>query len=146
MSVQATAAPAPRAGLRVQEWLSADRMVVVAAVLGLLVLVVYPFLFLIWGSLTDEGVFTLENYRRTFTTPLYYNSLLNTIYLGLGVAGLSVLFGVPIAWAVSRTNMPAKGLVRALVGVSYITPPFLSSIAYVVLLAPNTGALNQVVT
>ena len=29
--------------------------------------------------------------------------------------------------------MPAKGLVRALVGVSYVTPPFLSSIAYVVL-------------
>ena len=39
--------------------------------------------------------------------------------------------------------MPGKGVVRALVGVSYITPPFLSSIAYVVLLAPNAGAFNQ---
>ena len=114
------------------------------AVLVLLILVVYPSLYLVWGSVSNEGGFTLDHFRRAFSSPLYYNALLNTIYLGVGVAALSVLWGLPIAWAVSRTNMPAKGVVRALVGVSFVVPPFLSSIAYVVLLAPNAGAINQI--
>lgn len=125
--------------------LSPERLVLGGATLALVVLVVYPSTFLVWGSLVDEGAFSLDFYRRVLTTPLYYTALLNTIELGLGAAALSVLFGLPIAWAVSRTDMPAKGLVRALVGISYITPPFLSAIAYVVLLAPNSGALNGVV-
>jgi iron(III) transport system permease protein len=127
-----------------QAWLSADRIVMAVATVALLVLVVYPAFFLVWGSLSQDGTLTLEHFRRAFSSSLYYNALLNTVYLGVGVALLSVLWGLPVAWAVSRTNMPAKGLVRALVGISYITPPFLSSIAYVVLLAPNAGAFNQV--
>jgi iron(III) transport system permease protein len=146
MSTQAAVAPVRHSAIARQGWLSADRLVMAAAIVALVVLVVYPALFLVWGSLSEEGAFTLEHFRRTLSSPLYYNALLNTVYLGVGVAVLSVLWGLPIAWAVSRTNMPAKGLVRALVGVSYITPPFLSSIAYVVLLAPNAGALNRLFT
>src|SRR5215207_651286 len=143
MSTEALA-PRPSALVPRQSWLSADRIVMAIAVMALLVLVVYPALFLVWGSISKDGQLTLEYFQRAFSSALYYNALLNTTSLGARVAVLSVLFGVPIAWAVSRTNMPAKGAVRALVGVSYITPPFLSSIAYVVLLAPNAGAVNQV--
>src|SRR5215210_4791790 len=143
MSTEALAVRARPTPLVRQSWLSADRVIMAAAVLALLILVVYPALFLVWGSISKDGALTLEYFQRAFSSALYYNALLNTIYLGAGVAGLSVLFGVPIAWAVSRTNMPGRGAVRALVGVSYITPPFLSSIAYVVLLAPNAGAVNM---
>jgi iron(III) transport system permease protein len=143
MSAEAIAARAPHTSIARPGLFTVERVVMGVAIVALLVLVVYPALFLVWGSVSNEGVFTLENFRRTFSSPLYYNALLNTVYLGVGVAALSVIWGVPIAWAVSRTTMPAKGLVRALVAVSYITPPFLSSIAYVVLLAPNAGALNQ---
>jgi iron(III) transport system permease protein len=144
MSTDAVAVRAAPAPLSRERWLSPDRVVMAVAVIALLILVIYPSLFLIWGSVSKDGVFTLEHFQRAFSSPLYYNALLNTVYLGLGVAALSILWGLPIAWAVSRTTMPAKGLVRALVGVSYITPPFLSSIAYVVLLAPNAGAVNQI--
>src|SRR5205814_1065247 len=102
--------------------ISLDRLVMAGTVLILLVLAVYPSLYLVWGSVSSEGAFTLDNFRRAFSSPLYYNALLNTVYLGAGVAALSVLWGLPIAWAVSRTNMPAKGLIRALVGVSYVAP------------------------
>src|SRR5215212_949027 len=143
MSSEALAVRARPTPLVRQSWLSADRVIMAAAVLALLVLVVYPALFLVWGSISKDGALTLEYFQRAFSSALYYNALLNTIYLGAGGGGISVINGVPIAWAVSRTNMPARGAVRALVGVSYITPPFLSSIAYVVLLAPNAGAVNM---
>ena len=112
-------------------------------VVVLLVLVVAPLVLLIVASVTHEGSFTLEHFASALTRGAYYNALINSVLLGFGTAVLSVLIGAPMAWAVSRTNMPAKNLVRVLVGVSYITPPFLSAIAYVILLAPNSGVLNQ---
>jgi ABC-type spermidine/putrescine transport system permease subunit I len=69
-----------------QSWLSTERLVMLGAVAALLLLVVYPALYLIWGSVSQEGAFTLEHFRRAFSSPLYYNALLNTVYLGAGVA------------------------------------------------------------
>ena len=142
MRAHSAAATLRRPGFVASAWLTPERLILGGAVLALLVLVVYPTIYLVWGAVNEDGALSLTYFARTFGSPLNYNALLNTIYLGLGTSALSVAFGVPIAWAVSRTDMPAKGLVTALVGVSYITPPFLSAIAYVVLLAPNTGALN----
>ena len=39
----------------------------------------------------------------------------NTLLYAIEVTILSALFAVPIAWAVSRTDMPGKGLIRVLV-------------------------------
>lgn len=110
--------------------------------LALIVLVAAPLGVLILGSVTDEGAVTLDHFGRVLSRAIYYNALVNSVLLGLGAAALSVVIGAPMAWAVSRTTMPGKGLVRVLVAVSYITPPFLSAIAYVILLAPNAGVLN----
>ena len=56
---------------------------------------------------------------------------------------LSALFAVPIAWGVSRTDMPAKGLVRALILGAFITPPYLGAIGWILLAGPNAGWLNK---
>src|SRR6202012_1712196 len=62
---------------------------------------------------------------------------------GAGVAVLACLFGVPLAWAISRTDMPAKGLVRLMVFGAFITPPYLGAIGWILLAGPNSGWLNQ---
>ena len=122
-----------------------DALIMVLGVAILVVLVVAPLALLVLGSLTHEGAFTLDHFVRAATGAAYRNALLNTLILGVGTAVLSVLVGVPMAWAVTRTTMPAKTLVRVLVGVSYITPPFLSAIAYVIILAPNSGVFNRAI-
>jgi iron(III) transport system permease protein len=134
-----------RAPLVVRRGPGVDGLVMLLGVATLLVLVVAPLVLLLLGSVTHEGAFTAEHFAAAFSRPAYYNALLNSLILGVGTAVLSVLIGAPMAWAVSRTTMPAKNLVRVLVGVSYITPPFLSAIAYVILLAPNSGVLNRLV-
>jgi iron(III) transport system permease protein len=50
---------------------------------------------------------------------------------------------VPIAWAISRTDMPAKGLVRLMVFGAFITPPYLGAIGWILLAGPNAGWLNK---
>jgi len=50
---------------------------------------------------------------------------------------------VPMAWAVSRTDMPGKGLVWAAVLGTFIVPSYLSAVAWILLAGPNAGWLNR---
>jgi iron(III) transport system permease protein len=69
---------------------------------------------------------------------------MNSLQLGVGVAVLACLFGVPLAWAISRTDMPAKGLIRLLVLGAFITPPYLAAVGWILLAGPNAGWINKV--
>ena len=63
---------------------------------------------------------------------------------GFWVTVLCLIFAVPIAWAVSRTDMPCKGAIRLLVLGAFVTPPYLGSIGWILLAGPNSGWLNRV--
>lgn len=117
-------------------WLAA------AAVLGILVVV--PLGHLVLSSLQDPtGQLTLENFREAYTTRLYLKPLLGSFQLAIAVAVLSTLIGVPMAWAISRTDMPGRTIVRGLVLAAFITPSFLGAIAWIFLAAPNSGWINR---
>jgi iron(III) transport system permease protein len=123
----------------------AEHVVVAVAGLSLLVLVVLPLVFLMLGSILLDGRFTVEHFREAFSSRLYVHALLNSLILGAWTAGLSVAIGLPLAWAVSRTNVPAKRFVHLTAVVSYLTPPFLTAIAFVNLFSPNAGLVNRFV-
>ncbi|MHB0870538.1 MAG: ABC transporter permease [Chloroflexota bacterium] len=122
-----------------------EGLVLGGTALLLMVLVVYPLLFLLYGSITKNGSLSLENFATAFSSRTYYSALMNSVLLGLGCAVVAVVVGAPMAWAVGRTNMPAKGVVRMLAYISYMTPPFLTAIAYVSLLSPNAGMINRLI-
>jgi iron(III) transport system permease protein len=113
--------------------------------LALVVLVVLPLAFLVWGSVTVDGRPTLEHFREALSGRLYVQALRNSLILGLWTAALSVGVGLPLAWAVSRTNAPAKRFVHLTAVVSYVTPPYLTAIAFVNLFGPNAGLVNRFV-
>jgi len=113
--------------------------------LALVVLVVLPLAFLLWGSVSADGRPTLAHFREALGSRLYVQALKNSLVLGLWTAALSVAVGLPLAWAVSRTNVPAKPFVHLTVVVSYVTPPYLTAIAFVNLFSPNAGLINRLV-
>jgi len=112
----------------------------------LVFLVASPLVRLVVSSFqeVDSGALTLANYYEAYVNPRHVTALVNSLKLGLGVALLAGLFGVPIAWAISRTDMPAKGLVRLLVFGAFITPPYLAAVGWILLAGPNAGWLNKV--
>ena len=91
----------------------------------------------------DTGRLTLANYIEAYGSLRHLRAVANSLELGLGVALLAGLFGVPIAWAISRTDMPAKGFVRLMVFGAFITPPYLGAIGWILLAGPNAGWLNK---
>ncbi len=121
---------------------SLERMVMGAAIAALFILVVFPLCFLLIGSVWSEGRLTLEYFREALTGRLYLQALLNSLMLGAWTGLFSLLLGLPLAWAVARTNVPGKGLITLTANLSYLSPPFLTAIAFVNLFGPNAGLIN----
>jgi iron(III) transport system permease protein len=117
-----------------------------AMIAVLVFLVASPMLRLVISSVQEPetGSLTLANYREAYGSVRQLQALFNSLELGVGVALLAGVFGVPIAWAISRTDMPAKSFVRLMVLGAFITPPYLGAIGWILLAGPNSGWLNRV--
>ena len=101
-------------------------MVLWLALIAILVfLVASPLVRLLVASFEqpETGRLTLANYGEAYGSLRQLQALWNSLELGVGVAILAGIFGVPIAWAISRTDMPCKGFVRIMVFGAFITPP-----------------------
>lgn len=109
-------------------------------------LVVSPMLRLVVSSFqrTGDGHFTFANYAIAYGVARHVRALVNSLWLGAAVTVLSAVFAVPIAWAISRTDMPGKNLIRALILGAFITPSYLGAIGWILLAGPNAGWLNHV--
>jgi len=112
----------------------------------LLVLVANPIIRLLVSSFqsTDTGALTFENYAMAYGSVRALRALINSILYGIGVTLVAALLAIPIAWAISRTDMPAKGLVRALILGAFITPSYLGAVGWILLAGPNAGWLNSI--
>jgi iron(III) transport system permease protein len=139
MSVEAIGSPlraGPRARLRLEHF------VMGGAVLCLIVLVVLPVLSLLFGSIRGEQGLSLENFSEVVSGRLYVSALKNSLVLGAWTGLFSLMIGVSLAWAVSRTDVPFKPLIQLTASLSYLSPPFLTAIAFVYLFSPNAGLIN----
>jgi iron(III) transport system permease protein len=120
-------------------------LVWVSLIAALLLLIAFPLCKLLLVSLyTRTGVFTFGNYIAAYGRARYVESLVNSLLLATETSLISVVFATPMAWAISRTNMPAKGLVWALVFGAFILPPYLGAIGWILLAGPNAGFVNVV--
>jgi iron(III) transport system permease protein len=107
-------------------------------------LVLYPIGWLVLESVRDDaGALTLDNYRAVVTTPAFRAPAVNSFVLATSVGLLSVLIAIPMAWAIARTDMPWRGLMRVLVFGSVVTPGLLTALAWIILAGPNAGVLNK---
>ncbi|WP_158228287.1 iron ABC transporter permease [Pseudonocardia sp. MH-G8] len=115
------------------------------ALLALVVTVVAPAIWLLVYSVRSGqgGGVTLSNYVDAFTDPLHLRPIWNSVKLGASVMVLCVAMGVPLAWLVSRTDLPGRGGLRVCVYASFILPSLLSAVSWVMLASPNAGLLNK---
>jgi iron(III) transport system permease protein len=122
-----------------------EHVVMGGAALCLIVLVVLPLLSLILGSVRGEQGLGLASFAEVLSGRLYIDALKNSLILGAWTALFSLVIGVSLAWVVSRTDMPGKPLIQITASLSYLSPPFLTAIAFVYLFSPNAGLLNVLV-
>jgi iron(III) transport system permease protein len=135
----AITAPVPKPLIRID--LFRPAFILLALVLA--VLVVLPLSWLLYYSLVDkDGAFTTANFAALVADATLRRPFLLAIGMALSVGVLSCVFATPLAWLASRTDLPGRRVVRALVLASFVTPPFLGAIAWEILAAPNSGLIN----
>lgn len=117
-----------------------------ALIVVLVLLVANPILRLVWDSFhTAQGDWSLQSYVQALGRPRHLQALLNSLYLGVAVTAIALALGVPLALAVSRTNMPGRGFTHLSVLAAFVMPNFLGAIAWILLAGPNAGWLNRLV-
>jgi iron(III) transport system permease protein len=115
------------------------------AALLLTALVLVPLVWIFASSLQSDATnqWTLANYVEGFSRSIYLEPVRNSLVLASVVAVSAVVVGTLLAWAVSRTDMPGRELIRSLIFAAFVTPSFLGAIAWIFLAAPNSGWLNK---
>lgn len=63
------------------------------------------------------------------TTEQARDALRLSLLCSLAAAGLSMVFGTPLAWVLARTHVPARKLVRGLVLLPMVLPPVVGGVA-----------------
>ena len=97
------------------------------------------------GFTADAGgelEFTWRYVRAVFVDGGYWAALGNTLVVALGASALATLIGVPLAWVIVRTNVPARRLLEQLVVLPMFIPPFVGAFAWLLMAAPRIGLLN----
>jgi iron(III) transport system permease protein len=116
-------------------------MAVAAAIL--LFLVLYPLLWLFYGSFAYGEESSPGAMLSTFwQLPGLGRAFQNTLALLLGAVPLSFLLALPLVWIVARTDTPLKGLIEIAALLPFITPPLIGAVAWALLAAPRTGLIN----
>lgn len=135
---------APALGLRRGIDLSLPTFALLSLVLG--VLVILPLFWLVYYSFRNDagGGFTLDNFVALVADPTLLRAYGLAIGMALGVGILACLVATPMAWLVSRTDLPGRRMIRIMVTASFVTPPFLGAIAYEIIAAPNSGIVNVI--
>ncbi len=103
-------------------------MALLLAILG--VFVVLPIGAVLKVALTGaEGGVTLSHLARFFVTPLYMESLANSIVAGLWTVAIGTVLALPLAFVVARYDFPGRMLVVTLATLPLVIPPFVGAIA-----------------
>jgi iron(III) transport system permease protein len=119
-----------------------EHFVMGGAIVALVILVVLPLMSLLLGSVRGEEGLSLDHFAQVLTGRLYITALKNSLMLGAWTSLFSTILGLTLAWAVSRTDVPAKPLLQLTATLSYLSPPFLTAIAFTYLFSPNAGLIN----
>jgi len=129
-------------GLKLKGW-DSTLLVWAGASLLLVLLMAFPLGAIFSTSVRNQAGLTFGNYAEVFTKPAFLTAIRNTIIISFWVGLIAVIVGGLLGWLVTRTDLPWKKTVRALVMASFVTPPFLGAFAWTLLAGPNAGALNK---
>lgn len=113
-------------------------------------LLIYPLARLFISSIVggeESGQSLLGIYIDFFTKKYYYETLINSLVVSVLATIGAVILGAPLAYIVTRFNVPGKLLVRAAIVLTFVSPPFIGAYSWILLLGRNgilTGWLADI--
>lgn len=98
----------------------------------------HPLLTVLWRSVTDaQGHITFSNYARLFDDPGLPRAALHSLAIGLSTTLVTLVFGLALAMALHRSQLPGKPLIRAVLLLPMLAPSLVLGLGLVCLLGRN---------
>lgn len=125
-----------------------QKLLLIAIVGFVAYLVLAPLILLLVGSFTpgrpgDYSSFSLANYILAYSDPRLPELFLNSFVFAAGSVLVALPISILFAWLIGRTNTPMRNLAYAMVIAPMAIPGLLVSVAWVLILSPNIGIVNQ---
>lgn len=105
---------------------------------------IYPLFSLLLSGFksSDTGAFTLDNFLKFFRKKYYYNALGNSFKVTVCVTILATVIGAPLAYLMTAFKIKGKGLLEILIIISMLSPNFIGSYSWVLLLG-RSGVITK---
>ncbi|WP_173874008.1 sugar ABC transporter permease [Streptomyces albus subsp. chlorinus] len=104
------------------------------------------FSFMHYNQIKQPEFVGLRNWSYVFTQmPLFGPALWNTLWLVVVMVALRVVFGIGIGLLVTKLKS-GVGFFRTAFYVPYLAPPVAATVAFVFLLNPATGPVNEILS
>lgn len=120
--------------------LSTVKIIVIVAML----LLAIPICSLVYTSLVGEDGVTFSNFALVAEHPQFWPAMGNTLYVGVGTVAVMIFFTVPLAWIYTRTDLPRKNVMLALITINVAIPSFLVAMGYIFIFNPSNGLVNEI--
>ena len=123
------------------------------AVIILIVLIIYPFLYAInlsfqeWDMFSDKGrhYIGFANYINLLSDPSFWHSLYITILLSFLSVSISICIGLPVASILAKSGK-AVGILRTVFLMPMVMTPVVIGMAFKFLMDPSNGLLNYLLS
>jgi len=128
-----------RSGNRVKDFLNANLVNLLAAFLFLLLafFLLYPIIAVLLKSLRGPSGFTLGYYRTFFSTDYYFQSLYNTLLLGVINTVVCIVTGFCLAYMTTRGPWLLRKPLKIIALIPLIAPPYLFALSLIILFGRN---------
>ena len=123
--------------------LNMDKVMTALCFVLLLIIVVIPIFMIIYNAFFYEGKLEVSMFVEQLTEPNNLGAMWNTLKIAIFTTILGTIMGVFYAWLLGRSDIPAKGLMRALFNIPYMFPPFLGAMAWDMMFNGRSGYINK---
>ena len=125
-------------------WIIDFKWIIILLIVDFLLLFqLMPLVYMVIKAFFPDSSFSFETFERLYTYSLNLDALTNTLIAAFATMILGTLLAFPLAWLVGRTNLYGKKFFRALFVLTYMVPPYVGAMAWLRLLNPNVGTINQ---
>lgn len=120
-----------------------DKTLTIICFLILFVIVLIPVVMIFYVTFFNEGHFDLSMIKKVILDADNIGAMCNTILVALGATVIGTIMGLFFAWLLGRSDIPTKGLMKAMFTIPYMFPPFFGAMAWDLMLNSRSGYINK---
>lgn len=120
-----------------------DRFLTILCFVILFVIVLVPVVMIFYVTFFNDGHFDLSMIKKVIIDVDNVGAMWNTIKVAAGATIIGTLMGLFFAWLLGRSDIPTKGLMKAMFTIPYMFPPFFGAMAWDLMLNSRRGYINK---